>query len=95
MSKKTKVNLDGIHFLDVSVNEKSYVVIAELVEYNREPIFIYGEKFDEPCNYLRSAIKKGIAYLNGKDLKCGDMENNSKKYIKRNLLNGFVRNDIM
>lgn len=62
---KTRVNLDGIHSLDVSINEEHQTVVAEIVALDEEPTFIYAEKFDAPCNYLRAAIKKGIFYLNG------------------------------
>ncbi|MBP3696720.1 MAG: hypothetical protein J6J45_04160 [Clostridia bacterium] len=62
--KTTRVNLDGVHSLDVTVNEQAKTVVAELVIGN-EATFIYAEKFDAPCNYLRTAIKKAILYLNG------------------------------
>lgn len=60
--KSTRVNLDGVHLLDVTVNEKARTVVAELV-VGEESTFIYAEKFDVPCNYLRTAIKKAIMYL--------------------------------
>ncbi len=62
--KTTRVNLDGFHFLNVSVNEEAKTVVAELIT-GGESTFIYAEKFDVQCNYLRTAIKKSIAYLNG------------------------------
>ena len=62
--RKTRVNLDGIHSLDIAVNEKSKTVVAELI-VGEEKIFIYAEKFDSQCNYIRTAIKKSIVYLNG------------------------------
>lgn len=62
--KITRVNLDGLHSLCVAVNEKAKTVVAELI-VGEESTFIYAEKFDTPCNYLRSAIKKSIVYLNG------------------------------
>ena len=62
--KKTRVNLDGVHFLDVAVNENAKTVVTELV-IGEESTFIYAEKFDAPCNYLRTAIKKGIVYIGG------------------------------
>lgn len=62
--KTTRVNLDGVHSLDISVSEKAKTVVAELIDGD-EVTFIYAEKFDAPCNYLRSAIKKSIVYLNG------------------------------
>lgn len=61
--KKTRVNLDGLHSLDISVNEESKTVIAELIVPDETPTFIYAEKFDAPCNYLKAAIKKGVVYL--------------------------------
>lgn len=63
--RKTRVNLDGKHSLDIAVNEENRTVIAELIGADENPTFIYAEKFDMPCNYLRAAIKKGIVYLNG------------------------------
>lgn len=62
--KTTRVNLDGVHMLDVAVNEKKRTVVAEMI-VGEETTFIYAEKFDAPCNYLRTAIKKGIVYLGG------------------------------
>ena len=62
--KTTRVNLDKIHSLNITVNEKAKTVVAELVA-GGETTFIYAEKFDVPCNYLRTAIKKSIVYLNG------------------------------
>lgn len=63
-TKTTRVNLDGFHSLDITVNEKAKTVVAELI-IGEESTFIYAEKFDAPCNYLRTAIKKGIVYING------------------------------
>ena len=62
--KISRVSLDGVHSLDISVNDKAKTVVAELV-FGDESTFIYAEKFDAPCNYLRTAIKKSILYLNG------------------------------
>lgn len=62
--RKTRVNLDGTHSLDIAVNENAKTVVAELV-VGDETTFIYAEKFDSPCNYIRTAIKKSIVYLNG------------------------------
>lgn len=62
--KTSRVNLDGVHSLDITVNERTKTVVAELI-IGDESTFIYAEKFDAPCNYLRTAIKKGIVYLNG------------------------------
>ncbi|MBQ2904178.1 MAG: hypothetical protein IJD78_06040 [Clostridia bacterium] len=61
--KITRVNLDGLHSLEIAVNEKSRTVVAEMI-VGEESTFIYAEKFDSPCNYLREAIKKSIVYLN-------------------------------
>lgn len=63
--KKTRVSLDRRHSLDVSVSEENQTVVAELITDGGVPTFIYAEKFDAPCNYLRTAIKKGLVYLNG------------------------------
>lgn len=62
--KTTTVNLDGLHFLEITVNERAKTVVTELT-VGEETTFIYAEKFDSPCNYLRTAIKIGITYLNG------------------------------
>lgn len=62
--RNSRVNLDGIHSLEITVNEKAKTVVAELI-IGEESTFIYAEKFDAPCNYLRTAIKKSIVYLNG------------------------------
>lgn len=62
--KTSRVNLDGVHSLDITVNEKAKTVVTELI-IGDESTFIYAEKFDAPCNYLRTAIKKSIVYLNG------------------------------
>lgn len=62
--KTTRVNLDGLHSLNVRVNERAKTVVAELI-VGEETTFVYAEKFDAPCNYLRTAIKKSIVYLNG------------------------------
>ncbi len=63
--ERTLVNLDGLHSLEISVDKENKTVIAELVVPDEPPTFIYAEKFDEPCNYMKTAIKKGIVYLNG------------------------------
>ena len=62
--KTTRVNLDGIHSLAIAVNENLKTVVTELI-VGDESTFIYAEKFDSPCNYIRTAIKKSIVYLNG------------------------------
>ena len=63
--KTTRVNLDGRHSLDITVNENAQTVVAELI-VGDETTFIYAEKFDAPSNYLRTAIKKGIVYIGAK-----------------------------
>lgn len=75
--KTTRVNLDGIHSLEITVNEKSKTVVAELI-VGEESTFIYSEKFDTPCNYLRTAIKKGIVYLNGDSPETNYVSENKK-----------------
>lgn len=77
--RKTRVNLDGKHSLDISVNEAKKSVVVELMSEGEMPTFIYAEKFDAPCNYLRTAIKKGILYLSG-----GEDEQNSALNPDRN-----------
>lgn len=62
--KTTRVNLDGLHSLEIAINGRAKTVVAELI-VGEETTFIYAEKFDAPCNYLRTAIKKSIVYLNG------------------------------
>lgn len=61
----TLVNLDGLHSLQIYVDRENKTVIAELIVPDEPPTFIYAEKFDEPCNYMKTAIKKGIVYLRG------------------------------
>lgn len=63
-SIKKRVNLDGIHSLDISVNEEKQTVITELITLDDDPVMIYAEKFDEPCNYLKKGIRRGIEFLN-------------------------------
>lgn len=79
-SKTTRVNLDGLHSLEITVNEKAKTVVAELI-VGDETTFIYAEKFDEPCNYLRTAIKKGIIYLNGDTSKTNYISENKMENI--------------
>ncbi|MBQ8762481.1 MAG: hypothetical protein IJZ07_00060 [Clostridia bacterium] len=62
---RTLVNLDGLHSLEISVDKENKTVIAHLIVPDEAPTFIYAEKFDEPCNYMKTAIKKGIVYLRG------------------------------
>ena len=76
--KTTRVNLDGFHSLDVRVNERAKTVIAELI-VGDESTFIYAEKFDSPCNYLRTAIKKSIVYLNGETSETNYVSKNNKE----------------
>lgn len=63
-SIKKRVNLDGIHSLDISVNEEKQTVITELITLDDDPVMIYAEKFDVPCNYLKKGIRRGIEFLN-------------------------------
>lgn len=79
--KTTRVNLDGVHSLDVTVNEQAKTVVAVLITGD-ESTFIYAEKFDAPCNYLRTAIKKAILYLNGNAPKT---ESASRKTLENNV----------
>lgn len=65
MEGKVRVNLDGMHSLDISVCEAKRTIVTELVLPDEPPELIYAEKFDEPCNYLKTAIKRGILYLDG------------------------------
>lgn len=66
MDGKVRVNLDGLHSLDISVCEAKRTIVTELVLPDEPPELIYAEKFDEPCNYLKTAIKRGILYLDGR-----------------------------
>lgn len=66
-SVKKRVNLDGFHSLDISVCEEKKTVITELITLDDDPVMIYAEKFDEPCNYLKKGIRRGIEYLNTKE----------------------------
>lgn len=79
-AKTTRVNLDGLHSLEITVNEKAKTVVTELI-VGDETTFIYAEKFDEPCNYLRTAIKKGIIYLNGDTPKANYISENKMENI--------------
>lgn len=63
-SIKRRVNLDGLHSLDISVYEEKKTVIAELITLDEAPIMVYAEKFDEPCDYLKKGIRRCIEYLN-------------------------------
>ena len=45
---KKRVNLDGLHSLDISVCEEKRTVITELVTLGEEPVMVYAEKFDKP-----------------------------------------------
>ncbi len=66
-SIKKRVNLDGFHSLDISVYEEKKAVITELITLDEKPVMIYAEKFDEPCDYLKKGIRRGIEYLNAKE----------------------------
>lgn len=63
-SIKRRVNLDGLHSLDISVYEEKKTVITELITLDDDPVMIYAEKFDKPCDYLKKGIRRGIEYLN-------------------------------
>lgn len=63
-SVKRRVSLDGLHSLDISVCEEKKTVITELITLDDEPVMIYAEKFDKPCDYLKKGIRRGIEYLN-------------------------------
>ena len=84
-SVKKTVNLDGVHSLEISVCEVRQTVITELVTLDGPPVMIYAEKFDEPCNYFKMGIRRGIEYLNAK------AENNSKKHFQKN--ESFLKNN--
>ena len=73
--KVTRVNLDGLHSIDIAINEKAKTVVTELI-VGKETTFIYAEKFDTPCNYLRTAIKKSVVYLNGEPPEAGNTGRN-------------------
>ena len=75
--KTTRVNLDGLHSLDIAINEKAKTVVAELIA-GEETTFIYAEKFDSPCNCIRTAIKKSIVYLNGEIPERNHVKENKK-----------------
>ncbi len=64
-SVKRRVNIDGFYSLDISVYEKKQTVITELITLDDEPVMIYAEKFDKPCDYFKKGIRRGIEYLNG------------------------------
>lgn len=70
---RKRVNLDGFHSLDISFSESRQTVITELITPDEPPILIYAEKFDEPCDYLKKGIRKGIEYLNGKNASKEDL----------------------
>ena len=80
MERKVRVNLDGLHSLDISVCEAKRTIVTELVLPDEPPELIYAEKFDEPCNYLKTAIKRGILYLDGR------APSESKEKIKRSVI---------
>ncbi len=84
-SVKKRINLDGIHSLDISVHEEKKTVVTELVTLDEEPVMIYAEKFDKPCNYLKIGIRRGLEYLNA------SAETVSRKSVSKNLKN-FPKN---
>ncbi len=79
MSEKVRVNLDGLHSLDIRVCEAKRTIVTELVLPDEPPEFIYAEKFDEPCNYLKTAIKRGILYLDGRVSPCEKQKNERRE----------------
>ncbi len=60
---RSTVNLDGYHFLDITVYEDRRTVITELVVPDGKPVMIYAERFNEPVDYLKRGIKAGIDYV--------------------------------
>lgn len=66
---KKRVNLDGIHSLDISVYADRKTVVTELIKPDEDPVMIYAEKFDEPCDYLKKGIRRGIEYLSSNPVK--------------------------
>ena len=75
--RKMRINLDGIHSLEIAVNENAKTVVAEMI-VGEESTFIYAEKFDSPCNCIRTAIKKSIVYLNGEIPERNHVKENKK-----------------
>lgn len=61
--RETRINLDGVHSVNIYVDEENCTVVAEISEAFEEPAFFYAEKFDAPCNYIKAAIKKALCYL--------------------------------
>ena len=53
-SIKKRVNLDGLHSLDISVYEEKKTVITELLTLGEEPVMIYAEKFDTQLLMFKS-----------------------------------------
>jgi len=72
-SIKKRVNLDGFYALDISVYEKNKTVVTELITPDDSPVMIYAEKFDEPCDYFKKGIRRGIEYLNRAETAKEDM----------------------
>lgn len=66
-SIKKQVNLDGLHSLYISANEEKKTVITELITLDQDPVLIYAEKFDVPCDLIKKGIRRGIEYLNTKE----------------------------
>ncbi len=66
-SVKKRINLDGLHSLDISVYEEKKTVITELITLDEDPVMIYAEKFDVPCDLVKKGIRRGIEYLNAKE----------------------------
>ncbi len=64
--KRARVKLDGVHSLNISVDNEKKTVFAELESLNNESVLIYAEKLENTENCLKKAIKKGITYLDTK-----------------------------
>ena len=62
-SVKRRVNLDGLHSLDISVCEEKKTVITELITLDEDPVMIYAEKFDKPCDYLKKEFAEALNIL--------------------------------
>lgn len=63
-SDRKRVNLDEFHSLDISIDKEKKTVVTELITLDDEPVMIYAEKFDEPCDYLKKGIRRGIEFIN-------------------------------
>lgn len=68
MSEKSfkKIYIDSKRSLRITIDEGSRTVVAEL-ETSNGLEFIYAEQFSKPCNYLKTAIKRCIEYMDKSD----------------------------